>query len=121
MNNAYEIKLFDGGLLPKTHASECYQMHYSYRPISSGGQADIQDGRVIACISENVLRHFWRIKGEAVEKVLYECARQHVIQLAGEGKLGGTATYELKSDTAPEKCPFDSSRIQMEFDTWFHV
>lgn len=123
MNNAYEIKLFDGGLLSKTHARECYQMHYSYKPISSGGkaegQADTKGGIVIACISDNVLRNVWQIKGDDMEKVLHEFAKRHVIKLAKEGKLGGTSKCELKSDTAPKKCPFDSSRIQMEFDTWF--
>lgn len=124
MNNAYDIRLDYDGFLPTTRAGVDYQLHYSYRPTSRVGQAEepaeTLDGIVKVGISD-VLCLAWQIKGDDLKKVLYQYARQHIIKLALEGRLGGDSTFELKSDTAPKQCPFDSSRIQMEFNTFFQI
>lgn len=124
MNKAYDIKLDYDSLLPTTRAAVDYQIHYSYDPISLACQAeepaDTLHGIMKVGITD-VLCHTWQIKGEDLKKVLYEHARQHVIKLAEEGRLRDTSTIELRSDTAPKKCPFDPSRIQMEFGTLFRV
>ncbi len=124
MNNAYDVKLDYDGLLPTTRAGVDYQLHYSYKQISLEGQAEepaeSQHGIVIVGITD-VLAIQWRIKGDDLKKVLYEHARQHMLKLAEEGRLGGTSTLDLKSDTAPKICPFDSSQIKLEYNTYFRV
>lgn len=124
MNNAYDIKLDYDGLLPKTRATVDYQLHYSYNTVSLEVQAEelaeTEHGIVKVGISD-VLCHIWQITADDLKKVLYEYARQHVVKLAEEGRLGGTSTLELKSGTAPTKCPFDPSRITLAFDTVFRV
>ena len=124
MNYAFNIKLDHADFLPTTRAGVDYQLHYSFKLISLPAQteepADATHGIIKVGISD-VLCHTWQIKGDDLRKVLYEYARQHVIKLAEDGRLGGTSVIELRSDTSPQICPFEPSHVQMELDTPFRV
>ena len=67
------------------------------------------------------LQATWSLQSSDLLKVLFEYAKRHLIQTASKGVPLADMRVDLNTSTAPTSCPYDPSRIAMEWGGFFDV
>jgi hypothetical protein len=57
-------------------------------------------------------RNTWKVHDDGLLKVLFEIARRDLARLYDDGQLPQTHEVKVMTNTHPEDCPYDPSRIQ---------
>lgn len=65
----------------------------------------------------------WRAKDKNFDlmKVLFEYGKRHVIQKLKDDTLQEKEELIISSNTHPDKCPFDSSKLDYPNDKWIEI
>lgn len=118
MSESYTITFSKDEWLPVTRDGKDYSLTYSYVPTALVGQPEEESNtnyaKVVVGISRT-LAEFWNVDVEDLRKVLFEYVKRHLKEKVEEKSLGGNSEIQLTTYNAPQKCPFNPSRIDINF------
>lgn len=124
MDESYTITFHEDELLPKTRDGVDYQFVYSYVPTALIGQPEeefnTKSSTILVGIS-GTLAASWNIKGDNLRKILFEVAKRHIKEKAEEKTLDGKSEIQLTTYNAPNRCPFNPDRINIDFEKPMNV
>jgi len=81
-------------------------------------QAKTKHGDVTIGISRT-LASMWGLENQNLQKVLFEYGKRHIETMVSQKALSEKSEIRLTSTNTPQKCPFDPSRINVEFGVPF--